>query len=137
MPATAVTCIIDDDEIFVYAMTKLIKLKQLSKQVIVFKRADEAIHYLADNQSNTALLPDIVLLDINLPETNGWDFIAQYQTLKSCLKKLPSIYMLSSSVSHEDRQKAEQLTDISSYFIKPLSKENFSFIFDRETYLKS
>lgn len=132
MYATGITYIIDDDEIFIYAMQRLITVKGLSKELVVFNRVEQAIAHLKENKNNPNLLPDVILLDINLPLSDGWDFIADYGLLKAHLAKQPAIYMLSSSISHEDKTRAEENKDINAYFLKPLSKENFDYIFKPE-----
>lgn len=123
------TCIIDDDEVFVYAMKRLIKLKELSKELLHINRVEEALRFLEENQSKSEELPDIILLDINMPVMDGWDFLETYVKIKEKLSKKPKIYMLSSSVTDADLHRALNNPDINGYFTKPLSKTDFNTVF--------
>jgi CheY-like chemotaxis protein len=129
MSTVSLTCLIDDDEIFVYAMKKIINLKQLSRETITFDRVEKALDYFSINKNEAALLPDVVLLDINLPGEDGWDFIESFEQISAEMIKKPKIYMLSSSANPADQQKALSNKNIENYYVKPLSKDNFKEIF--------
>ena len=123
--------LVDDDEIFVYAMKRLIGMKGLAKEIISCGSIGEAINHLKKHAGEQNQIPDIILCDINLPDGKGWDFLSEYRQLKSQLAKTPKVYMLSSSVSQDDRLMAERNEDILIYFTKPLSKEDFEIIFSQ------
>jgi CheY-like chemotaxis protein len=129
MSTVSLTCLIDDDEIFVYAMKKIINLKQLSRETITFDRVEKALDYFSINKNEAALLPDVVLLDINLPGEDGWDFIKSFEQISAEMIKKPKIYMLSSSANPADQQKALSNKNIENYYVKPLSKDDFKEIF--------
>ena len=129
MSTVSLTCLIDDDEIFVYAMKKIITLKQLSRETITFDRVEKALDYFSINKHEAALLPDVVLLDINLPGEDGWDFIESFEQISAEMIKKPKIYMLSSSANPADQQKALSNKNIENYYVKPLSKYDFKEIF--------
>lgn len=129
MSAVNLVCLVDDDDIFAYAMKKLIQIKQLSKAIITFQSVPEAIAYLAENQHNPELIPDILFLDINLPIHDGWDFIAEFQNVQPKLLKKPRVCMLSSSVSPDDKQRADESQWVDFYFVKPLSQQDFQTAF--------
>jgi CheY-like chemotaxis protein len=129
MSTVSLTCLIDDDEIFVYAMKKIINLKQLSRETITFDRVEKALDYFSINKNEAALLPDVVLLDINLPGEDGWDFIKSFEQISAEMIKKPKIYMLSSSANPADQQKALSNKNIENYYVKPLSKDHFKEIF--------
>ena len=120
--------LVDDDDIFVYAMKRLMGMKGLAKEIISCGSIAEAISYLKDHAGEQSEIPDIVLCDINLPDGRGWDFLNQYSQLKSQLAKTPKVYMLSSSVIQDDRIRAEKNEDVLKYFSKPHSKEDFETI---------
>ncbi|MBY0427227.1 MAG: response regulator, partial [Cytophagales bacterium] len=65
-------------------------------------------------------LPNVILLDINMPEMDGWQFIEEFRTLKAMSGHKTAIYISSSSISAEDTAKAESYEEISSYLIKPI-----------------
>lgn len=64
----------------------------------------------------------LVLLDINMPGMNGWEFAAAARAL---LLANPAIVlvMLTSSSLDEDRRRAGDMGNITGYLTKPLSRE--------------
>ncbi len=122
-------CVIDDDKIYVYGLKKLISLKQLCPNLIEFSNGKDAIDFFNDPQ-NQLHLPDIILLDINMPIMNGWDFMEHYVQIMPRLGKKIIIYMVSSSISDEDIKRAKNITEISDYVIKPVSQDRLAQLFE-------
>ncbi|PTX94804.1 two-component system response regulator [Verrucomicrobia bacterium LW23] len=92
----------------------------------VFEASDgkEAVDYLMGNDRfsdrNAFPLPDIILLDLKLPEMDGHEIAEWIKTraeLSSCL-----VYILSSSGEPRDRERAA--TNARGYFVKPLTVAN-------------
>lgn len=117
--------IIDDDEIFVFLATKAIEDTNLVDQIKIFGNGKEAITFLAEIADNTALLPDIILLDLSMPIMDGWGFLEEYMVLKNKIKKKITIYIISSSISPQDIEKAKNISLSSDFVVKPLSKDRF------------
>ncbi|OCX52458.1 transcriptional regulator [Mucilaginibacter sp. PPCGB 2223] len=122
-------CVIDDDKIYVYGLKKLISIKQLCPNLIEFENGKLAIDFLA-NPENQATLPDIIFLDINMPVMDGWDFMDNYVKIKPQLGKKITVYMISSSISNEDIDRAKSISDVSDYLIKPVSPNKLIELFN-------
>ncbi len=109
--------LIDDDPINNLICEKLIQRQGFAEQVNSFTSASEGLQWLCD--LNPDQYPGLILLDINLPAMDGWEFLSQLEV------RLPvqeiCIYLLSSSVSQKDRQKAADHPLLSGFLIKPLS----------------
>jgi len=104
--------LIDDQAIANLILTKLIKAKRPEVEITEYTRATDALDALSTEE------PDLIFLDINMPQMNGWDF----------LEKMPadnqaSVAMLTSSTSQQDALKANEYPQVSNYFIKPLGME--------------
>lgn len=127
MPQTLkLACIIDDDTIYVRLMKKLLELKKLSKEIIVFKNGREAIDFFKNTAEKK--LPELILLDLNMPVMNGWEFLNEYNSIKSTLNISPSLYVVSSSIDPLDSKKAKEISGVEDYIAKPISAEAFEKI---------
>ncbi|SKB27486.1 Response regulator receiver domain-containing protein [Maribacter arcticus] len=129
MSNTPLVWIIDDDDISKYVMKR--NLRQLSvTNVIEFPDSVQPLKILSDNFESTNELPDIILLDLNMPILNGFQFMEEFKVANEKIKKDIQIYMLTSSLSSEDVDRAKSFPEISEYFIKPITLRNLSRIVD-------
>lgn len=115
--------LIDDDEIFQFTTSRIIKLTNLPFNVTQFFNGEQAMTYLSNNAQQPDKLPDIILLDINMPVIDGWMFLDEFKTLAKKLKKKITIYMVSSSIAPEDIRRAKSNPFVSDYLVKPVSAE--------------
>lgn len=117
--------IIDDDAIYQTIINKLIQKSGVFSTHSSFMNGKEAMTTL-----NTILeiheeyIPDIILLDINMPIMDGWEFMEEIKRIKSKINKQIIIYIVSSSIAIEDRNKSKTFTDIIGYIPKPISVED-------------
>jgi CheY-like chemotaxis protein len=68
------TYIIDDDKLTVKLMSILISKSKFCEEIHSFYNAQLAIDTLKENSNNTSILPDAILLDLNMPVMDGWQF---------------------------------------------------------------
>ncbi|MEJ6982554.1 response regulator [Pedobacter sp. P351] len=87
-----------------------------------FSEAQLALDYIACNQNDSINLPDVILLDLNMPVMDGWQFLAKFEE-QLPLVKVIGVYMLSSSTDLRDVQRAKQYQSVKEFFTKPLSTE--------------
>lgn len=113
---------IDDDIIYQTIIRKLIQKSEMYAPNLPFYNGDEAITAIKNVLNTDAdSLPDIILLDINMPILDGWGFIEEFQKIESSINKKISIYIVSSSIASDDIKKADAFTEITKYLSKPLS----------------
>ena len=119
-PSPPPTCIylIDDDDV-----TNLVHHTQISRfdsqiEVRVFVDAREALADLVDLQARQPeALPGLILLDINMPGMNGWEFLEAYEAHGlHC-----PLMMLTSSIDDEDRKRAHSFASVTGFISKPLN----------------
>ncbi len=67
-------------------------------------------------------LPDLIFLDLNMPDFSGWDFLAQFALLQPLFKKPISIYILSSSVDHKEKARALKYSFVGDFYSKPIKR---------------
>lgn len=116
-----IACIIDDDPIFVFGVKKIMELIDFCKSLMVFKDGEEALHNLRAIISANEKLPDVILLDLNMPILDGWQFLDEF--IKIPCEKEVVIYIVSSSVNPEDMLRAQSYELVSDYIIKPVTVE--------------
>ncbi len=113
---------IDDDMIYQTIIKKLIQKSGGFSAHSSFINGNLAITALKNIlELNNEEFPDIILLDINMPVMDGWEFMEEFKTIKSEISKKINIYIVSSSIAIEDKKKAETFTDIMAYLTKPIS----------------
>lgn len=130
-------CIIDDDPAYVYLTKRIILLKKLCKNLLIYENGRIALDELSHLLDSKDHFPDLILLDINMPEMDGWEFLDAFTQIKPKLPKQVTIYMVSSSVDERDIQHAKKYDDISSYIVKPIDFVTLAQVFGVETDMAS
>jgi CheY-like chemotaxis protein len=120
--------LVDDDSIYQYIASKTLDATGLTQKIITCSNGEEAYRFLEKNMNNPQELPDIILLDVNMPVMNGWEFLHAFKNLHSpSLKDIP-IFLVTSSVNDADINYAQQFSNVQDYIVKPLVKEKLSTI---------
>ena len=122
--------IIDDDTIYHFILTSIINKNKLAESILSFLDGEKAIQYLTENKMNNEKIPDVLFLDVNMPIMDGWMFIQEYARIKTDITKKTLVFMLSSSANPIDIERAEKISEISNYIIKPINLEEVKIIFD-------
>lgn len=116
-------CLVDDDDIFQFVTKRVIEQTRLVQTIRLFSNGKEAIGFLEEVHASNSQLPDIILLDLNMPVMDGWDFLEAYVLLKPELSKPITIYIVSSSISPADILRAQRISEETDYIIKPITTE--------------
>jgi len=124
--------VIDDDAIYQIIISKTIERSKMFSSITSFKNGKEALdtlHNVVNNtQENIQILPDIILLDINMPVMDGWEFMEKMSLIKSKFKKGITVYIVSSSIAVEDKNKSKTYIDILGYLSKPITVNDLILI---------
>lgn len=115
--------LIDDDEICLFIHKRVLELSGYGDHVRVAHNGSHALEVLQG--SNT--LPDIILLDLDMPVMNGIQFLDAFRNLDLPGKERVEIVVVTSSVSERDRRQA-MVHGVSKYITKPLTQENLESI---------
>ncbi len=116
-----IACIIDDDPIFVFGAKKIMQYADFCTAFMIFHNGSEALINLKSIISAGDQLPDIILLDLNMPVMDGWQFLEEFTKIKTA-KKI-TIYIITSSVDPADVLKAKQYDNVNNYIVKPITLE--------------
>lgn len=117
--------LIDDDEDSNFFHTRLIKKMDCAEQVKAALNGKEGLEILKGDRDYRISL---ILLDINMPVMNGWEFLEVYNQLETKHKSEVIVVMLTSSVNPDDRKKAESMGIVADFIQKYLTQEKLEEI---------
>ncbi|MCE7072128.1 response regulator [Dyadobacter sp. CY327] len=110
--------LIDDSTFDLFIYEKLLKKSGITDSVRTFNSARDALKYLVSEADS---LPDsIILLDLQMPDMNGFEFIDEFDHLPESLHKKIKLFMLSSTIDTRDIDKAKASRHIIDLLPKPL-----------------
>ena len=115
-------CLIDDDPIFVFGATRLMKQAAFCNSIVVYNNGKEALDQLQLIMESGDLekIPDLILLDLNMPILDGWDFLDIFTAINP--PKTIVVYIVTSSISNHDKQKAKKYAGtVKEYVVKPIT----------------
>jgi CheY-like chemotaxis protein len=110
--------LIEDDTIEIMKLNRTISTLHLKHKIIEAKDGEQALAILKDESS----LPDIILLDLNMPKINGLEFLKIVKNDPQ-LKYLPTI-VLTTSNNKRDLLECYKI-GIAGYVLKPLKYEDY------------
>jgi len=112
--------LIDDNEIDLLLHERLITLQQISRTVLSFTSANKALEFLSSNISLHRIPPTIILLDIQMPEMDGFEFLTAFDTYPTKIKSQCYIVMVSSSLDYGDINRTNANRLVIKLLKKPL-----------------
>jgi CheY-like chemotaxis protein len=119
-PAFTKIMIIDDTFEDRYIASTIIKLEKIAPEVLEFDTAEKAYDYLLKNKSDKAALPELILLDIRMPEIDGFAFLDMIKGIQHEINDSCKIILLSSSLDPIDHTKAALYSMVKGFLTKPL-----------------
>lgn len=132
MQTNSAFLLIEDNLIDQLITTKLLKINFDNCHYNVVNDGKQGMEWLYKfNYNNEEDL--IILLDIKMPQMDGFEFLLHYDTLPEALKKKTKIYMLSSTLDPNDLKRANENCYVKKLFSKPLSVNQFKEMMDDST----
>lgn len=111
---------IDDDREMVDIYSSILERKELSNYLIHIEDGKRGVEYLSKLKKKD--LPDYILLDLYMPEMDGFKFLEEFRKLKK-IKKEIEVFVCTISRRKEDRDKVMKYDFVSAFLEKPLSSE--------------
>lgn len=123
--------LIDDlemnNEITIFTIKRLYR----NIEIVAFTKPVEGLGYIR-NEYQQNEVPTLLLLDINMPQMNGWEVV---DILAACDPKITrnlTIFMLSSSIDPRDKRKAAEAQNVAGFLERPLTAEMIKELFRDE-----
>ena len=123
MSQFSIVGIVEDNPIDIFINTKVIEQTNLCDELVTYNSAREALASLAKNQASQTPNPELILLDIRMPDMDGFDFLDAFMKLPDAVQQNCKIIMLSSSIDDADESKARSYAAVCDFVCKPLTRE--------------
>tara|TARA_R110002051_G_scaffold137469_1_gene209968 strand:- start:4596 stop:4985 length:390 start_codon:yes stop_codon:yes gene_type:complete len=117
--------LIDDNYIDNYINKTIVTKENIAATITVMLSPLEALEYLKDKKDS---LPELIFLDIRMPQMDGFEFLVEFSRLLDDKKNNCKIVMLSSSHNMQDIETAKQNPCVLEYLVKPLSASKLSAV---------
>ncbi len=119
-----ISCIIDDDPIFVYGTKKVMKEVDFCSDIIVYNNGQDAINGLRNLVKEKKEMPSLIFLDLNMPVMDGWEFLDDFITIPNNNIEKVHVYVISSSIDANDFIRARNYEVVNNYILKPITPED-------------
>lgn len=119
--------IIDDDNVFQMLSKKLIQNQFEDYEVHCYMNGEEALEAFQKCVNGQRPVPDVILLDLNMPKVNGWEFLDTYEQHANIINRI-TLHIVSSSIDPDDIDKANSYRSVNEFIHKPLSVDSLSHV---------
>ncbi|HEY3405444.1 MAG TPA: response regulator [Ohtaekwangia sp.] len=114
------TVLIDDSDIDLFIQRRFLEVYNFSNQLVLYKSAEEALNWLKSINGEPA--PDVIFLDLNMPEHDGFSFLKDFTDLPEKVTSKSRIVVLTSSNNIKDREHAFSFSNVIQFITKPLKQ---------------
>ena len=121
-------CIIDDDPIFVYGIKRIMNEIDFCDEIIVYTNGESALKDLGTLVREGKKLPDIILLDLDMPVMDGWVFLDDFIKIPNHNQEHLSLYILTSSINPSAIEKVKKYPIVNNFISKPVTISDLKHI---------
>lgn len=113
--------IVDDDPSINFLHRIIIEDSKIAEKIVEFTNGKHLVDYLKTTKDN---IPNLILLDLNMPVMNGWE-VLEYLEEENFIQKNNAckIFVLSASQNPADFEKSKQFSIVSEFLNKPLDAD--------------
>jgi len=118
------TLLIDDSDIDLFIQRRFLEVYDFSEELFSQKSAEEALDWLNNAVGESA--PEIIFLDLNMPENDGFSFLRGFMALPDKIRTKSKIVILTSSNSAQDRERAFSCENVIQFITKPIKQTDLA-----------
>ena len=123
--------LVDDDPAFHLIAKKNLNKIDIKVPFQSFFTGKELLQYILESKGQSIqVFSNLILLDINMPEMNGWQFLEAFSQLDHEIQLGYYIIILTSSISLEERNRGLSYPMVKGYYHKPMNKNGIRGILD-------
>ena len=119
--------LIDDDAISNFLNTRLLKEMQVAQDIKVTLNGEEALRFLQQEKAANRPFPELILLDINMPVMNGFEFLEAFREITDS-DFHSVVIILTTSTNTRDFDQLQRYEEVEVYLSKPLTDDNLDYI---------
>ncbi len=112
--------VVDDDKIFTWMHSLVVKKCGMYSEPLTFSNGQAALDFILEDTNPESKY--FILLDINMPEMNGWQFLEKINSQP--FSSRIHVAMVTSSTAPEDIKKAKEFQQVVDYISKPFTLES-------------
>jgi CheY-like chemotaxis protein len=121
--------LIDDNDVDNFLTEHLFRVHSAADRITARRSAVEALKFLEKCLRHPEEFPDVILLDINMPQMDGFQFMEHYAKFPAEIKERCCVVMITSSEAKEDSLRAHSDPNINRFLQKPISSYTMEEIF--------
>ena len=119
---------VDDDPITLMLCKKVIEKTSFAQEIVTAQNGEEALQYFKKivteiNNGSIVEYPKLVLLDLNMPVMNGWEFLDAYSKNEFQDILTSKFIVLSSTIDPDDVKKSKAYNMVADFMSKPITTE--------------
>lgn len=122
MPILERVILVDDDFTTNFINKRLFSKLEISKNIVIKTNGQEAYNYIVEHCKEDEEYPTLIILDLNMPQMNGFEFIESFKTFLKGKEEKLKVAVLTSSEAKIDIARVNRSSNY-LYVVKPLSME--------------
>jgi CheY-like chemotaxis protein len=115
--------VIDDNPTDHYIMQRLLHNNYNCEQATYTYDGRLVLDYLKENKGTDHSMPDLIFLDLDMPQLTGWEFLDELENLHLAKENNVQVHIMSSSIRSADVFHSKKYACVNSFMTKPLSRE--------------